>query len=439
MIPGGPDIPDIQESTKRRPISVLTATLVSGMVAWTSLPIPDGSKLAKPTEGSIVVVPIRLTKQTDPQREATGNVPACDMIERAAQANPAAIVLDIDGGGASADELEKLGSCIVKVQEQGQRVVAWPDHVQGTAVEITLACREIACRPDTLIGTPASSTNSRTPTEPSAQLASRIAKVTGRSDCIAKALREPRAELWWSPAGGFRATRGEGPDWRQLDDGSGIRPLSSSDLERYRLRTGMAASRSELWSALSSKAAAKLTRDTPLVVMEPSQAPPPRQPPAQTKTEPQKPDPEKRATQDAKRIATFTTQLQSFQEVLKKASSELEDIQRYFPGTYPGGDFRDEATNAWWRRTQAFDQLRPRATKAVANCVRTLPSLPDPRPVEADAAQWKKLQDVFTAMRKDLKAAGKNLSTEAHWSEFGTRSALETLKNCEEFVSALLK
>lgn len=436
MIPGGPDI---QESTKRRPISVLTAMLVSGMVAWTSLPIPDGSKSVKPVEGAIVVVPIRLTKQTDPQREATGNVPACDMIERAAQANPAAIVLDIDGGGANADELEKLGACIVKVQEQGQRVVAWPDHVQGTAVEITLACREIACRPDTLIGTPASSTNSRTPTEPSAQLASRIAKVTGRSECIAKALREPRAELWWSPTGGFGATRGEGPDWRQVDDSSGIRPFSSTDLERYRLRTGTAASRSELWSALSNKTAAKVTRDTPVVVMEPSQEPPPRQPPEQPKAEPQKQDPEKRAAQDAKRIATFTTQLQSFQEALQEASTELKDIQKSFPGTYPGGDFRDEATVAYFKRKRNFDQLQPRATKAVANCVRILPALPDPRPARADAAQWKMLQDDFAAMRKELKAAGKDLSTDSHWREFGTRSALKTLQNWDEFVSALLK
>lgn len=436
MLPGGSDIQDL---TKRRTISVLTAILASGMVAWTSLPIPDGSKPVKPVEGAIVVVPIRLTKQTDPQRDATGTVPACDMIERAAQANPAAIVLDIDGGGANAEELEQLGTCIAKVQEQGQRVVAWPDHVQGTAVEITLACREIACRPDTLIGTPTSSTNSRTPTEPSAQLASRITKVTGRSECIAKALREPRAELWWSPTGGFRATRGEGPDWRQVDDSSGIRPFSSTDLERYRLRTGTAASRSELWSALSNKTAAKVSRDTPVVVMEPSQEPSPRQPPAQPKAEPQKQDPEKRAAQDAKRISAFTTKLQSFQKALQKASSELEDIQRFFPGTYPGGDFRDEETVAYFLRKRAFDQMRPRATSAVANCVRTLPALPDPRPVEADAAQWKKLQDVFAAMRKDLRAAGKDLSTDSHWSEFGTRSAIKTLQDCDEFVSGLLK
>jgi hypothetical protein len=194
-----------------------------------------------------------------------------------------------------------------------------------------------------------------------------------------------------------------------------------------------------LWSALSNKTAAKVTRDTPVVVMEPSQEPPPRQPPVQKKTEPPKPDPEKRAVDDARRLEKFAEQLRTFRSTLGKASVELSNIQRQFPGAPPPmGDARDPEWVDWALQYRSFKALQSRATAAVASCTRALPSVPT-RPVQADEAAWKALQEDFRKMRKMLDMCRTELGNEQHWMFHGAGQALQTLEQCDEFVAGLLK
>ena len=192
-----------------------------------------------------------------------GNSDECDLPKNTAaklkksllvakEMNPNAVLLDIDGPGGLVFEEQAIIEVLLQAQTEGLRIVALPRNAFSAWALIALSCKEIVVMKSTRMGASVTIQNKgngiieavkddavaqKFASVHNASLR-QISEMTGRSNCIADAMRFQESELWWSPTKGFSANKGLENDWIQLDDKIRVCCLTGSEMVKTKIALG---------------------------------------------------------------------------------------------------------------------------------------------------------------------------------------------------------
>lgn len=192
-----------------------------------------------------------------------GNSDECDLPKNTAaklkksllvakEMNPNAVLLDIDGPGGLVFEEQAIIEVLLQAQTEGLRIVALPRNAFSAWALIALSCKEIVVMKSTRMGASVTIQNKgngiieavkddavaqKFASVHNASLR-QISEMTGRSNCIADAMRFQESELWWSPTKGFLANKGLENDWIQLDDKIRVCCLTGSEMVKTKIALG---------------------------------------------------------------------------------------------------------------------------------------------------------------------------------------------------------
>lgn len=182
-------------------------------------------------------------------------------LEAAAKAKATVVVLDIEGPGGLVTEMQAMVKVLLDAQVSGTRIVALPRDAFSAWSIVSLACKEIVVTPTTRMGAAVSIKRqgngfveapdgkdavSQKFAAPFNALWRQVTDLTGRSPCIAEAMRTQTNELWWSPSKGFADKKGAESDWQQLDDGVTVLCLTGAEMLKTKIAIGEVKSQDEL-------------------------------------------------------------------------------------------------------------------------------------------------------------------------------------------------
>lgn len=182
-------------------------------------------------------------------------------LDAAAKAKATVVVLDIEGPGGLVTEMQAMVKVLLDAQVSGTRIVALPRDAFSAWSIVSLACKEIVVTPTTRMGAAVSIKRqgngfveapdgkdavSQKFAAPFNALWRQVTDLTGRSPCIAEAMRTQTNELWWSPSKGFADKKGAESDWQQLDDGVAVLCLTGAEMLKTKIAIGEVKSQDEL-------------------------------------------------------------------------------------------------------------------------------------------------------------------------------------------------
>ena len=182
-------------------------------------------------------------------------------LNAAAKAKATVVVLDIEGPGGLVTEMQAMVKVLLDAQVSGTRIVALPRDAFSAWSIVSLACKEIVVTPTTRMGAAVSIKRqgngfveapdgkdavSQKFAAPFNALWRQVTDLTGRSPCIAEAMRTQTNELWWSPSKGFSDKKGAESDWQQLDDGVTVLCLTGAEMLKTKIAIGEVKSQDEL-------------------------------------------------------------------------------------------------------------------------------------------------------------------------------------------------
>ena len=192
-----------------------------------------------------------------------GNIDECDLPKNTAaklkktllvakDMKPDAVLLDIEGPGGLVSEQLAIIEVLLQAQTEGLRIVALPRNAFSAWALIALSCKEIVVMKTTRMGASvtiqtkgngiveAVKDDAVAQKYASVHNASlrQISELTGRSNCIADAMRFQESELWWSPTKGVSANKGPENDWIQLDDKIRVCCLTGSEMVKTKIALG---------------------------------------------------------------------------------------------------------------------------------------------------------------------------------------------------------
>jgi len=182
-------------------------------------------------------------------------------LEAAAKVKATVVVLDIEGPGGLVTEMQAMVKVLLDAQVSGTRIVALPRDAFSAWSIVSLACKEIVVTPTTRMGAAVTIKRqgngfveapdgkdavSQKFAAPFNALWRQVTDLTGRSPCIAEAMRTQANELWWSPSKGFADKKGAESDWQQLDDGVTVLCLTGAEMLKTKIAIGEVKSQDEL-------------------------------------------------------------------------------------------------------------------------------------------------------------------------------------------------
>jgi len=394
--------------------------------------VSSGRPVNEVPAGSIIVIPMSgaFGKSAAKSGKGFGAEGLEHSIQIAVNTKPSAIVLDVGmlSGGTDEDLADILRS-LVRLQKSGVRIVAWPGPTSAPGVEVTLACKEVIARPTSVLSFDAGSEMKAPP----AKLRSEIEELTGRSYCLETALREPSAELWWSPSTHAFRNTGGGGDWKRLDGPNSRMSLNADSLIELNISRASADNTAALVQALSKTNGKPVPPASQIFTLEPNRTAPNNSTAADT--DPQTPG------NDASRVKqaqAFREKCKVFRKLLETEMTSLRSIQAQFPGPMPEGDQRDETWRIWATRYEfQFKGLRSKAVQSLSKCARQMPTNPGSRPAEVRASDWSEFLNALKSIKWALEDAKRDISEEVFWMTHGAGPALKLLEACHEQLKPL--
>jgi len=215
-------------------------------------PAPSGPVKSGTT---VVVIPLHGSVGPNDDLSRTGSFNA-EIVEqclvRAERDNADVVIFDVDSPGGFVLEMESICDRIM-ARHDDLRMIAFVDEAYSAAAIISLTCRELAVRPNSLFG--AATIIRRGENGEISELDAKLASphyarqrqymhASGKPYDVVAAMTIMKTRLWWSDARGFTTDPADvqaGGEWDIVDDEQSILTVTADEAVRWRLANHVAA------------------------------------------------------------------------------------------------------------------------------------------------------------------------------------------------------